>query len=93
MKITSQASAHVQAPTAAAVSEGTEKSQVPAAGGGSEEKLQSAVLQPAQATMDALPDIDMHRVAELREALAGGKLPFDAGKLAGLIDRYHGGRS
>ena len=24
---------------------------------------------------------------------AMGKLPFDAGKLAGLIDRYHGGRS
>ena len=93
MKITSQASAHVQAPTAAAVSESAEKSQVPAAVAGGAEALQSAVLQPAQASLNALPDIDMQRVAELREALAAGKLPFDAGKLAGLIDRYHGGRS
>lgn len=54
---------------------------------------QSAGVQQAQAVLKALPEIDQARVAELREALAQGKLPFDAGKLAGLIDRYHGGRS
>lgn len=93
MKINGQISGQVQAPASAGVSESAEKSQVPAAVAGGTETLQSAVLQPAQATLDALPDIDLKRVAELREALAAGKLPFDAGKLAGLIDRYHGGRS
>jgi negative regulator of flagellin synthesis FlgM len=38
--------------------------------------LQSAVLQPA--------------LAALRDALAKGELPFDANKLAGLIQRFHG---
>lgn len=59
----------------------------------SEGVLQSAGVQQAQAVLKELPEIDQARVAELREALAQGKLPFDAGKLAGLIDRYHGGRS
>jgi negative regulator of flagellin synthesis FlgM len=30
-------------------------------------------------------------VAQLRDALAKGELPFDAGKLAGLIQRFHRG--
>ncbi|MFC3533447.1 flagellar biosynthesis anti-sigma factor FlgM [Vogesella facilis] len=54
--------------------------------------LQSAVLQPAQDALAALPDIDAARVAEIKAALADGKINFDAGKLAGLIRRYHGGR-
>jgi|GEM_PF-320923 negative regulator of flagellin synthesis FlgM len=61
------------------------------------ESLQSAVLQPALAALDALPDIDHARVAMLRDALAKGELPFDVGKLAALIESYHragdGGRS
>jgi negative regulator of flagellin synthesis FlgM len=48
------------------------------------------VLQPAQAALRALPDFDAARVAELRDALAKGELPFDAGRLAGLIQRFHG---
>jgi len=52
--------------------------------------LESAVLQPAQKAMKALPDFDAARVAELRDALAKGELPFDAGRLAGLIQRFHG---
>ena len=39
-----------------------------------------------------MPDFDAGRVAELRELLAKGELPFDAGRLAGLIERFHGGR-
>ena len=35
--------------------------------------------------------IDHERVAQLRDALAKGELPFDAGKLAGLIQRFHRG--
>lgn len=53
-------------------------------------ELQSAVLQPALAALRELPDIDHARVAALRVALARGDLPFDADKLAGLIERFHG---
>lgn len=55
--------------------------------------LQSAVLQPALEALRAMPDIDHERVAELRDALAKGELPFDPSKLAGLIQRFHGGGS
>jgi negative regulator of flagellin synthesis FlgM len=54
------------------------------------ETLESAVLQPAQAALKALPDFDAAKVAELRDALQKGELPFDAGRLAGLIQRFHG---
>lgn len=54
------------------------------------ETLESAVLQPAQSALKALPDFDAAKVAELRDALAEGELPFDAGRLAGLIQRFHG---
>ena len=39
-----------------------------------------------------MPDFDAARVAELRDALARGELPFDPGRLAGLIQKFHGGR-
>jgi len=52
--------------------------------------LESAVLQPAQKALGSLPDFDAARVAELRDALAKCELPFDAGRLAGLIQRFHG---
>lgn len=55
--------------------------------------LQSAVLQPAVAALKDMPDIDMARVAELRDALAKGEVPFDAAKLAGLIQRFHGSKA
>ena len=54
--------------------------------------LQSEVLQPAMAALNAMPEIDSERVAELRDLLAKGELPFDAGRLAGLIQRFHGGK-
>ena len=54
------------------------------------EALESAVLQPAQGALKALPDFDAAKVAELRDALSKGQLPFDAGRLAGLIQRFHG---
>jgi len=57
------------------------------------ETLESSVLQPAQAALKALPDFDAARVAELRDALAKGELPFDAGRLAGLIQRFHGSKA
>jgi negative regulator of flagellin synthesis FlgM len=63
---------------------------VPASAPMAAEPLESAVLQPAQSALRALPDFDAARVAELRDALAKGELPFDAGRLAGLIQRFHG---
>ncbi|CAN7537123.1 flagellar biosynthesis anti-sigma factor FlgM [Massilia sp. LjRoot122] len=68
--------------------------QVPAetaAPGAAAPALQSDVLQPAAAALRAMPDFDAARVAELRDQLAKGELPFDAGRLAGLIQRFHGG--
>lgn len=65
----------------------------PASSAAEQAPLQSAVLQQAKEAMQALPEIDQAKVNALREALARGELPFDAGKLAGLIDRYHGTRS
>lgn len=64
----------------------------PAAAAPAPAPLQSAVLQPALAALRALPDIDHERVAALRDALARGELPFDAARLAGLIERFHGGQ-
>lgn len=52
----------------------------------------SHVLHSAQAALRAMPEIDAAKVAQLREALARGEVRFDAGKLAGLIARYHGVR-
>jgi len=62
----------------------------PVAAPAGNDALESAVLQPAQKAIKALPDFDAARVAELRDALAKGELPFDAGRLAGLIQRFHG---
>ena len=52
--------------------------------------MASSILQPALAALRELPDIDHAKVAALREALARGEVPFDAAKLAGLIERFHG---
>ena len=63
------------------------------AGASAGAQMQSAVLQPAMAALRAMPEIDHERVAMLRDALAKGELPFDPSKLAGLIQRFHGGES
>jgi len=55
--------------------------------------LESALLEPAQTALHALPNFDAARVAELRDALSKGELPFDAGRLAGLIQRFHGSKA
>ena len=54
--------------------------------------LQSETLAPAAQALRAMPDFDAARVAELRDALARGELPFDAARLAGLIERFHGAK-
>lgn len=95
MKISAQGmtpvfNAQSVAPAAPVAATGAHAAVAGSAAGGAG-PLASAVLGPARAALQALPDVDEARVAELRDALAKGELPFDAGKLAGLIQRYHGG--
>lgn len=79
------------APVAASEQSATDVRAAPQAN--ADAPLQSAALAPAKEALAALPDVDQARVAALRDALAKGELPFDASRLAGLIDRYHGSRS
>jgi negative regulator of flagellin synthesis FlgM len=48
-------------------------------------------IKAAHAAFSQAPEIDAARVAEIKAALAAGELPFDAGKLARLVIRHHGG--
>jgi negative regulator of flagellin synthesis FlgM len=66
---------------------------VRAPGAAVEGALQSAVLQPALAALRDMPDMDQARVAALRDALARGEVPFNAAKLAGLVERFHRSKS
>jgi negative regulator of flagellin synthesis FlgM len=72
---------------------GSTAAAAPAPAAAADETLASAVLQPAQSALRALPDFDAAKVAELRDALAKGALPFDPSRLAGLIQRFHGSGS
>ncbi|HEX8610269.1 MAG TPA: flagellar biosynthesis anti-sigma factor FlgM [Telluria sp.] len=80
--------------TPATVSEVASEVRTPVGAGapGSASPLQSEVLQPAMAALAAMPEVDHERVAQLRDALAKGELPFDPARLAGLITRFHGGQ-
>ncbi|RJF96697.1 flagellar biosynthesis anti-sigma factor FlgM [Noviherbaspirillum cavernae] len=80
-QITETAAGEPVAPAASAAS----AASTSASGGA----LQSAVLQPALTALREMPDIDQAKVAALREALAKGEMPFNAAKLAGLIERFH----
>jgi negative regulator of flagellin synthesis FlgM len=51
--------------------------------------MESAVLGAALAAINELPVVDQAKVAALRAALERGQIPFDASKLAALIERYH----
>lgn len=62
------------------------------AAAGAPAALQSEVLKPAAEALRAMPDFDAARVAELRDLLSRGELPFDPARLAGLIQKFHGGR-
>ena len=52
-------------------------------------KTESAALDAALASIRDLPEVDQAKVATLRDQLTAGDIPFDASKLASLIDRYH----
>lgn len=80
-----QEATRVEGPSAAATSHSSSSA--------SPSPLQSAALTPAMTSMRDMPEIDQAKVEAVRDALAKGEIKFDAKKLAGLIERYHGGRS
>ncbi|WP_430433432.1 flagellar biosynthesis anti-sigma factor FlgM [Methyloversatilis sp.] len=90
MRITGSGAAGVNAPGSVSGNGPAEAPQAVAPA--SPAKLQSLTLQPAMEAMRALPEIDHARIDALREALARGEVPFDADKLAGLIERFHGSK-
>lgn len=92
MKITQRTTALT--PTiGASTAEAAGSAPAPAAGAAAEATpLQAGTLAPAQEALAAMPEIDSARVAAVREALARGEIRFDAQRLAGLIERFHGGR-
>jgi len=90
MKITGSPATSV--PVAAAPAEASQIEAATPPGAQASTPLQSAGLQKAQAALAGMAEIDQGRVDALRDAIARGELPFDASKLAGLIERYHGGK-
>ena len=49
-------------------------------------------LEPLQESLNALPDVDLARVQEIKQALQRGEIPLDAEALAASILAYHGGK-
>ena len=82
-------SATAPAPSSSATSAISAAAAAPAAAPPS--PATGGTLAPARAALAALPDIDEAKVAFLRDALARGEIQFDAQRLAGLVQRFHGG--
>lgn len=51
----------------------------------------TSTLGVAKQALQAGPEIDMAKVQEIRDALLRGEINFDADKVAGLMQKYHGG--
>ncbi|MFC7419106.1 flagellar biosynthesis anti-sigma factor FlgM [Iodobacter arcticus] len=51
----------------------------------------TSTLGIAKQALQAGPEIDMAKVQEIRNALLRGEIHFDADKVAGLMQKYHGG--
>lgn len=47
------------------------------------------VLGDAQTQMAALPEVDMARVASMKEAIASGKISVDLDSLTSAIEKYY----
>lgn len=72
--------------------EGTQrKAAVAPIGAVGEKTRDRQALDAARAVKDGAAEVDMARVTQIRAAMAAGEIRFDAAKLAGAIQRYHGG--
>lgn len=52
-------------------------------------KVQTGPLADAQHTLQAMPDVDMARVAEMKAALQKGELKVDVDALSGAMMAFH----
>ncbi len=50
-----------------------------------------AALEQAQAEMAQMPDVDMDKVDEIRNALKNGEISLDMDALAKAVQRFHQG--
>lgn len=48
-----------------------------------------SVLGEAQTQLSALPEVDMARVAEMKEAISRGKISIDVDSLATAMQKYY----
>ena len=75
-----------------AVESATARAQVPV---GKRERQQvdepQLSLEPLQESLNALPDVDLARVQEIKQALQRGEIPLDTEALAASILAYHSG--
>lgn len=91
MKITPQ-----RMGTPVPVSSQDDNSKSPAAGarprqeGAPQLSRELKLVQQARAQLDALPEVDMDRVAALRQAIADHALPLDLDALSRAIMELHG---
>lgn len=89
MKISSTGTP-ITAPATSAAPAAPAASAQQSAAAGAGASATGALLGAARAQLQQMPEVDSARVAEIRAALERGDIGFDAGKLARLIERYHG---
>ena len=90
MRIVGQAMTPGLAP--ARETEAAAPAHAPGAAVAAPQDLASDVLKPAKAALAAMPEVDLDKVAALKDALARGEIQFDPDRLAQLVNRFHGGR-
>lgn len=80
----------VNGTSAATASEAPGKTARAAKGQVNDTSRDAATLRAAQGALSEASDFDIARVNQIKTALEAGEIPFDADKLAGMIQRFHG---
>ncbi|NIY94239.1 flagellar biosynthesis anti-sigma factor FlgM [Vibrio diazotrophicus] len=90
MKIDKVSGAHVQQPTLQQAKKPTE-SNLQSKTSEPEMNANTVALENAQMAMASLSDVDIEKVAQVREALANGKLELDSKALSQAMMQFHTG--
>ncbi|PNH95434.1 flagellar biosynthesis anti-sigma factor FlgM [Vibrio diazotrophicus] len=90
MKIDKVSGAHVQQPTLQQAKKPIESSPQTKTSE-PEMNANTVALEKAQMAMAALSDVDIEKVARVREALANGKLELDSKALSQAMMQFHTG--
>ncbi|MGG5572671.1 flagellar biosynthesis anti-sigma factor FlgM [Vibrio diazotrophicus] len=90
MKIDKVSGAHVQQSTLQQAKKPIESSQQTKTSE-PEMNANTVALEKAQMAMAALSDVDIEKVAQVREALANGKLELDSKALSQAMMQFHTG--